>query len=159
MGSPTFLQLGVSACRKHYKVKYIRLPSYWKNSPSRGGTELLENNQTIQESGPTNSGRMASLPLEGNQERDLLEIIESRHQTASTIFCSQFAPEGWYERIGESTIADAILDRIVHDSHLSSLTVKYYAGEARYQALETPKERTSLEDAGCFLWVLLVHFP
>lgn len=60
---------------------------------------------------------MAIIPLENTQERDLLELIESRHQTVSTIFCSQFAPEGWCERIGESTIADSIMDRIVHDSY------------------------------------------
>ncbi|MFD1068282.1 ATP-binding protein, partial [Oceanobacillus locisalsi] len=36
---------------------------------------------------------------------------------ASTIFCSQFDPRGWHEKIGEITLADAILDRIVHDSY------------------------------------------
>jgi DNA replication protein DnaC len=39
------------------------------------------------------------------------------HQHSSTIFVSQFAPEGWHAKIGEITIADAILDRIVHNSH------------------------------------------
>lgn len=47
----------------------------------------------------------------------LLEIIESRLKTASTIFCSQIAPEEWYEKLGEAFVADAILDRIVHDSY------------------------------------------
>ena len=49
--------------------------------------------------------------------RDLLEIIHSRHKKASTIFCSQFAPAGWHAKIGETTLADAILDRIVYDSY------------------------------------------
>lgn len=35
----------------------------------------------------------------------------------STIFCSQFSPEGWYSKLGEGQVADAILDRIVHDSY------------------------------------------
>jgi len=56
-------------------------------------------------------------PLKGYEARDLLEIIEARHQNSSTIFCSQFAPGGWHEKIGEGTLADAILDRIVHDSY------------------------------------------
>ena len=56
-------------------------------------------------------------PLSNTEARDLLEIIEARHKNTSTIFCSQFSPEGWYEKIGEGTIADAILDRIVHDSY------------------------------------------
>ena len=44
-----------------------------------------------------------------------LEIIHARHKRASTFFCSQFAPAGWYSKFPEATIADAILDRIVHD--------------------------------------------
>ncbi len=60
---------------------------------------------------------MASHPLQENQGQDLLEIVEARHQTASTIFCTQFSPVGWHEKIGEDTLADAILDRIVHDSY------------------------------------------
>ena len=47
----------------------------------------------------------------------LLEIIESRLKTASTIFCSQFHPEGWHAKLGNPQIADAILDRIIHDSY------------------------------------------
>lgn len=56
-------------------------------------------------------------PLKGNEARDLLGIIEARHRTRLTIFCSQFNPRGWHEKIGEDTLADAILDRIVHDSY------------------------------------------
>ena len=51
------------------------------------------------------------------QERLLLEIIEARHKKASTVFSSQFAPAGWHGKIGEGPLADAILDRIVHDSY------------------------------------------
>ncbi len=56
-------------------------------------------------------------PLNETQSRDLLEIIEARHRSASTIFCSQFAPAGWHAKLGEETLADAILDRIIHDSY------------------------------------------
>ncbi|PZX05951.1 IstB-like ATP binding protein [Psychrobacillus insolitus] len=55
--------------------------------------------------------------LTESEARDVLEIVESRHQVASTIFCSQFDSQGWYEKIGEATLADAILDRIIHDSY------------------------------------------
>jgi DNA replication protein DnaC len=47
----------------------------------------------------------------------VLEIIEARLKKASTIFCSQFSPEGWHSKLGQAQIADAILDRIVHDSY------------------------------------------
>jgi len=54
--------------------------------------------------------------------RDILEIIDRRHKRASTIFCSQYDVGGWHEKLGEPTVADAICDRIVHDSY--SLVVK-----------------------------------
>jgi DNA replication protein DnaC len=57
------------------------------------------------------------IPLSSLEARDLLEIVEARHKRASTIFISQFAPQGWHAKIGEETLADAILDRIVHDSY------------------------------------------
>lgn len=46
-----------------------------------------------------------------------LSQTEARHKKASTIFSSQFAPAGWHGKIDEGTLADAILDRIVHDSY------------------------------------------
>jgi DNA replication protein DnaC len=55
--------------------------------------------------------------LKEPEARDLLEIVEARHQRGSTLFLSQFSPAGWHVKIGESTLADAILDRIVHDSY------------------------------------------
>ena len=51
------------------------------------------------------------------EARDVLEIAESRYQRASTVFCSQFEVAGWHQKIGESTLADAVCDRIVHDSY------------------------------------------
>ncbi len=56
-------------------------------------------------------------PLTQSETRDVLEIVEVRHKHGSTIFSSQFAPGGWHEKIGNDTLADAILDRIVHDSY------------------------------------------
>jgi len=52
----------------------------------------------------------------------LLEIIEDRHQKSSTIIASQLPVDKWYDVIGESTIADAILDRLVHTSHRVELS-------------------------------------
>ena len=56
-------------------------------------------------------------PLKDMESRDLLEIIEARHKKASTLFCSQFDVPGWREKLGDPIIADAICDRIVHDSY------------------------------------------
>lgn len=55
--------------------------------------------------------------LDKQQQMDLMEIIEDRHGVSSTIIASQLPVGSWYEVIGEATIADAILDRLVHTSH------------------------------------------
>jgi len=110
--------LGVSACRLLIKTKYIRLP------------ELLEDLHIARGEGTYKKViaaykkyRLLILdewllsPLTEGQTADLFEIIESRYGEASTIFIAQSAPAGWYQMIGESRIADAILDRIVHNSY------------------------------------------
>jgi hypothetical protein len=62
--------------------------------------------------------------LDEMQRRDLLEIFEDRHQLRSTIIIAQVPVDKWHEVIGEPTIADAILDRIVHNAYQIKLTVE-----------------------------------
>jgi DNA replication protein DnaC len=56
-------------------------------------------------------------PMAAVERRDLLEVIEDRHGLASTIVTSQIPIEHWHENIRDPTIADAILDRLVHNAH------------------------------------------
>ena len=56
-------------------------------------------------------------PLKETECRDLLEIMESRYKRASTILCSQFDIPGWRDKLVDPILADAICDRIVHDSY------------------------------------------
>lgn len=56
-------------------------------------------------------------PLDQQSRSALMEIIEDRHGKSTTIITSQVPVNKWHEIIGEQTIADAILDRIVHDAH------------------------------------------
>jgi DNA replication protein DnaC len=56
-------------------------------------------------------------PMDPADRQLLLDLIETRHGNASTIFCSQVPVSGWHKLIGEGTIADAILDRVVYSSH------------------------------------------
>ena len=60
-------------------------------------------------------------PMNAERRRDLLEIMEDRHARGSTIVTSQLAVEHWHEIIGDPTIADAILDRLVHNAHRLTL--------------------------------------
>ena len=56
-------------------------------------------------------------PLKAHQRNDLLEVFDDRHPTLSTIMISQLPTDQWYASIGENTLADAILDRIMHNAH------------------------------------------
>ena len=59
--------------------------------------------------------------LTGEQRRDLLEILEDRHATRSTLATSQLPIETWHDVIGDPTLADAILDRLVHNAYRINL--------------------------------------
>jgi DNA replication protein DnaC len=59
--------------------------------------------------------------LADQERRDLLEVIEDRHGAGSTIITSQLPLEHWHEVIGDPTIADALLDRLVHNAHRITL--------------------------------------
>ena len=64
-----------------------------------------------------NCRQSQEIPLSEHEARDLLENIEIGHKRGSTIFASHFLPKDWHRTTGESALADAILDRIVHDSY------------------------------------------
>jgi DNA replication protein DnaC len=64
---------------------------------------------------------LALAVLTDPERRDLLEVVEDRHGTASTIITSQLPVENWHEMIGDPTIADALLDRLVHNAHRINL--------------------------------------
>ena len=60
-------------------------------------------------------------PLTDGQSRDLLEIIEDRYDKQSTLITSQLPIEHWHQHFGDPTLADAILDRLVHNAHRITL--------------------------------------
>ena len=60
-------------------------------------------------------------PLTAAERRDLLEILDDRYNRSATLITSQFPVNTWHDLIGEATIADAILDRLVHSAHKITL--------------------------------------
>ncbi|QCJ40841.1 AAA family ATPase (plasmid) [Bacillus sp. S3] len=109
---------GIAACRQFYTVKYVRLPDLLEElAIARGEGNYKKVMKAYKKADLLILDEWLLTSLRENEARDLLEIVESRHQVASTIFCSQFDIQGWYEKIGEGTLADAILDRIIHDSY------------------------------------------
>ena len=55
------------------------------------------------------------------ERRDLLEVLEDRYDTTSTVITSQIPTKSWHQAIGEASIADAICDRLVHNAHVVTL--------------------------------------
>jgi DNA replication protein DnaC len=114
--------LAQKACRDGYTALYCRLPrllqeltlakgdgSYAKRLKEFAKTNLL----LIDDYG------LAVLDVE--QRHDLLEILEDRHGIQSTLVTSQLPVDHWHEIIGDATLADAILDRLVHNAHRITL--------------------------------------
>ena len=109
---------GVSACRQFKKTKYIRLPELLEDlNIARGEGTYKKVIAAYKKFSLLIFDEWLIMTLTNKQTADLFEIIESRYGEASTIFIAQSAPAGWHQMIGESRIADAILDRIVHNSY------------------------------------------
>jgi DNA replication protein DnaC len=110
--------LGHKACRDGKSVLYQRVPRLFEAlALARGDgrhARLLKTLARVQLLILDDWGlaRLAEV-----EQRDLLEILEDRHQRASTMITSQVPVEQWHEIIGNPTLADAILDRLIHNAH------------------------------------------
>ena len=60
-------------------------------------------------------------PLNETQQSDLFELLELRNESRSTILASQFDSSGWIERLGSNAVADAIMDRVIHNSYMVNI--------------------------------------
>ena len=110
--------LGVSAVRNFMKVKYVRLPELLTElTIARASNTFPKVIQQYQKITLLIMDEWLLYPLKETETRDILEIIEARYQHASTIFCSQFDVPGWHDKFSSPLIADAICDRIAHDSY------------------------------------------
>lgn len=110
--------LGMTASRNFYTVKYIRLPDLLADlAIARADGNYRKVIKQYKQVRLLILDEWLLYPLKESEARDLLEIAECRHKRASTIFCSQFEVGGWHKKIGDPTMADAICDRIVHDSY------------------------------------------
>jgi len=114
--------LGHKACRDNHSVLYQRIPRmfadlalargdgrYPRLMRALGGVKLLILDDWGLE------------PLGPEQRRDLLEIAEDRYGRSATLITSQIPVDRWHDLIGDPTLADAILDRIVHNAHRLTL--------------------------------------
>jgi DNA replication protein DnaC len=110
--------LGHHACSQGHKVAYYNLQKLMiKNKMSRIDGSIYKFFEKLSKTDLLILDDFGLAHLEKQQQMDLMEIIEDRHARKATIIASQLPVANWYDIIGEETIADAILDRLVHTSH------------------------------------------
>ena len=115
--------LGHRACRLGHRVLYRRLPRMFEElalakadgTYSRLLARLARYDVLILDDLGTGN-------LLDGQRHDLLELVEDRYERSSTILASQLPIARWHEWVGDPTLADAILDRIVHSAYKVTLT-------------------------------------
>lgn len=108
--------LGVNACQFGYKTRYIRLPELFSElEAARIQGKYHQVMKQFQKFSILDEFLL--IPASNQEQRDLLELMEYRCGQVSTIFCSQFMPEGWHERLGGSALADSILDRTIPSAY------------------------------------------
>jgi DNA replication protein DnaC len=114
--------LGHKACRDNRSVLYHRLPRLFEAlALARGDGRYARLLKTLSRVDLLILDDWGLAPLTGEQRRDLLEVVDDRHQRGSTIITSQVPIENWHEVIADPTIADAVLDRLVHNAHRLTL--------------------------------------
>jgi DNA replication protein DnaC len=109
--------LGYQACQNGFKVMYVNTAKFMgqlKLAKAKG--TLLAELKRIERIDLLILDDFGLQPFDLQSRLILLDIIEDRHQKRSTIVTSQIPVKEWYDIIGEKTIADAVLDRIVHHS-------------------------------------------
>ncbi len=110
--------VGNQACRQGLSVRYLRVPvlfeqlriAHGDGSYARYMNQLLKIDLLILDD-------WGIQKINVSQRNDLMEVIEDRHGRRSTLIASQLPTEHWHDYIGEATLADAILDRLLHGSH------------------------------------------
>lgn len=110
--------LGHQACRQGFSVQYVRLPRLFEElrvahgdgSFGRRLAQLAKTDVVIMDD-------WGLTPLDQAARSDLLELLDDRVGTRSTIVTSQLPVKHWHEYLADPTLADAILDRLVHQAH------------------------------------------
>lgn len=114
--------LGQYACRRGHRTTYKRLPRLLEElTVARADGSYARLLSKLEKSAVLIIDDWGLTPLKDSHRRDILEILEDRHGRASTVITSQLPLSKWHGYIGEPTIADAILDRLVHSAYKCEL--------------------------------------
>jgi DNA replication protein DnaC len=114
--------LGHKACREGLSVLYHRIGRLFSElAIAHGEGRYLRLLKILAQVDVLILDDWGLTPLNAEQRRDLLELIEDRHARKSTIVTSQLPVDSWHEWLGDETLADAILDRLVHNAYKINL--------------------------------------
>jgi len=106
------------ACREGFTTLYLRVTKLFKDlSLAKGDGRYLKLLSSFAKADLLVLDDYGLEQLSREQRHDLLEILEDRHGLKSTLITSQLPVDHWHEQIGDPTLADAILDRLVHSAH------------------------------------------
>ncbi len=110
--------LANSACRKGFSSLYMRAPRLFQEiAIARADGRYPKLMNKIAKAKVLIIDDFCISPIKGAERKDLLEVIEDRQSLCSTIISTQVPIENWFEAIGDPTIADAVLDRLIHNAH------------------------------------------
>lgn len=110
--------LGKTACLKGYSVKYYRISRLMLElNQAKADGSYSKALQTLAKLDCLIIDDWGLEPLTAAQRNDLMEIMDDRHGNTSTLIMSQLPTDQWYQTIGDNTLADAILDRLMHNAH------------------------------------------
>jgi DNA replication protein DnaC len=116
---------GNNACRKGYTVKYYRVPELLLEiQDAKNDHRYSKFMQQLQKVKLLILDDLGLKAYTLEESRDILEIAESRYNKASTVISGQMSHSKWYELFPDPTTADAIMDRIIHNSYILSLDSK-----------------------------------
>jgi DNA replication protein DnaC len=130
--------LGQRACREGLTVRYLRVPTLLEMMKAGRGDGSAP--RVIERLGKVQLlilDDFGIYPLDSDQRRDLMEIIEERAQRRSTIVTSQLDVDDWHRAFGDPTLADALLDRLVNSAYRLELEGESMRGDQRPPELST----------------------
>ena len=129
--------LGHKGCREGFSVLYKRASRLFTDlAQARGEGRLPRLMTTLERTRLLIIDDWGPEPLNAEQRRDLLEIVDDRYDRGSLLITSQVPVNRWHEVIGDPTLADAILDRIIHRAH--RIELKGPSLRRRLVAAESP---------------------
>lgn len=114
--------LAQKACRDGHSARYLRLPRLMQELPiAKADGRYPKLLRELAKSELLILDDWGLMPLNDETRRDLLEILDDRHNQRSTLVTSQLPVDTWHQYLGEPTLADAILDRLVHNAYRINL--------------------------------------